>query len=432
MDTHKSLSTASLILYYKLLREISSRCKLYLSENQDQQTEEYIKQTIKLEEVNQTSTLVKQELDRRKNILKFSVEEIYQIVGSRDAYVMINFFPGSDAYEKYGESVYGNIWYHKQERERLNMILTEGQISRTNGDIFLSSGINDESMKHKLQYEGFKAMDICEIYATGSVTDSSTYKQSGTKTIPNTTTININARTFNVVNSQLYVLGHYLKDGFSLPRHDLVLYYSNLYLFKRDKITDSEIEKYLLKEDKSGFSDLADFTIHDIKAREKIATEDELEYYKKLLMQRSKDRIHFITKHLGITEKKLNELISSDFDKYMAIQTSTWMFETETLAYLSPNVVIYWEYERFIHIFLRHYPDFFIATSTKGKGTSFQYHFKDISRLVKIIIEELKSSVSEKLQAGKEFSAQGIYYNGNHYQIRIAADGKLLQFGPMD
>jgi len=403
-----------------------------LVENEDQQTEEYIKHIIKLEEINQTLAFVKNELDRRKNTVKFSVEEIYQIAGQKDAYIMINFFPGSDAYEKYGETVHGNIWYHKQERERLCAKVIEAEIPRTNGDVFLSSGIMDENIKHELQYEGFKAIDISEIYVSEKVFDISTYRQPGIKTIPNTITVNINSRTFNVVGSQLYVLGHYLKDGFSLPGHDLVLYYTNLYLFKREKITDAEIEKYLLKEDKSTFTDLADFTIHEIKSREKIATEVELEHYKQLLTQRSKNRIQFIIKHLGIPEKKLNELISNDFNKYMAIQTSTWMFETETLAYLAPQAIVYWDYERFMHIVLRHYPDFFISASSKGNGSSFQYYFKDITRLSKIMIEQLKNDIIEKLKAGKDFSAQGVYYNGNHYQMRIAADGKLMQFGPMD
>lgn len=389
-------------------------------------------QTVKLESIKQSLAIIKQELDKRKNNLRVSVEEIYKLAGAKDIYVMISFFPGSPAYDKYGETVHGVIWYHKQERERLEKVMQEPQPPRTNGDVYLSSGITDEALKYKLQHEGFRAEDIVEIYTAGKLGDQADYKHPGTKTIPNTHTIKINPKTFDVVAAQQYVLGNYLKQGYELPLHDIALYYTNLYLFKKEKISEQEIEQYLLKPDKSGFTDLANFMMLQTKVRENIAGEKGVEEFKQLLKKRSAERMQFITQHLGISPKKITELITADFPKYMAIQVSTWMFETETLVYLSPKASIYWDFERFMHILLRHNPDFFIAASSKGQGTSFQYKQKDLSRLAKILIEQLKDGIIKKLEAGKDFSAQGVYFNGNHYQVRIAADGRLMQFGPMD
>ena len=431
MGEEYAISTSSLVTYYGMLQRISAKCSLYLQENKDQETAEYAEQIVKLEQVKGQLENIKKELDKRRNILKFSEEELYMNGGSQEAYLMINFFPGSDAYDKYGETIHGSIWYHKKERERLEDLTSTPGYGRSEGIVYIDSGTDDEQLKHKLRYEGFSAKDIFEVYTTGTKAEKK-YRQPGVKTIPNTITVNINSKTFDVVASQQYVLGHYLKDGYSLPPHDLALYYSNTYLFKRDRITEDEIQKYLLKEDKSGFTDLAAHTMLDTKVRENKATPEELEEYKNRLTQRRDRRIDFIKQHLGISENQIAELRKTDFKRYMNIETSAWMFETETLEYLDPNAIIYWDYERFMHTFLRHNPDFFVAVSTKGQGTEFQYSQKDITRVAKILIRELKDKIIAKLKDGKEFAAIGQYYNGNHYQIRIDPDGRLMQFHPMD
>ena len=431
MGDQYAISTSSLVAYYGILQQIGSKCSLYLQENKDEQTVEYERQIVKLEKVKKEIGAIKVELDKRKNHLKISEEELYLIGGYKDAYLMINFFPGSDAYEKYGESVHGTIWYHKRERERLDDITSKPGYGRSDGIVYLQSGTDNALIKEALLKEGFAVRDIYEIYSTGTA-NVKTYRQPGQKEIPYTQTIKIDPKTFDLVSTQQYVLGAYLKDGYTLPPHDLTLYYANLFVFKRDKIAEEEIRNYLMKPDQSGFSDLADYIIHDIKAREKITSEGELEHFKQLLRQRRDNRIHFIKQHLGISENQLTQLRDSDFERYITLETSAWMFETETLEFLSQKAVIFWDYERFMHTFLRHNPDFFVAASTKGQGTSFQYSQKDITRVAKIIITQLKNEIVDKLNDNKEFAKIGHYYNGNHYQIRIAPDGRLMQFHPMD
>jgi len=150
------------------------------------------------------------------------------------------------------------------------------------------------------------------------------------------------------------------------------------------------------------------------------------------LTNRRKERIDEIKKQLGISQRVIDELSSTNPNNYLSLIGSTVMFETETLEYLNSHAVVYWNFERFIHIFLRHNPNFFVATSSKGQGTSFQYSQKDITRLIKIVVQQEKVKIIDRLSHGKEYAATGIYYNGNHYQMRIGADGMLLQFHPMD
>lgn len=95
---------------------------------------------------------------------------------------------------------------------------------------------------------------------------------------------------------------------------------------------------------------------------------------------------------------------------------------------------IYWDYEGFLHIYLRHCDELAIEGHFENK-TKFQYTQKDIKRILKIAIEELKPKINEKLKEGKDFRIYGdrsLYFNGNHYSLHILADGRVAAFHPME
>ncbi|MEO7488290.1 MAG: hypothetical protein ABIU77_14360 [Ferruginibacter sp.] len=431
MESFKSISTTSLRTYYGLLKNNEDRCSAFLSQLTNQKDPSYIDAQSQLEQVKKSLQVVSAELESRNDKLVYSIEDVYKFVGQHDnSYCSVEFFPGTTAHKKYGESVHGLVWYKKKDREELDITITNANYQRTNGIIYLDSGSQDKSLNHVLQYEGFEANDIKTLYRVGGEKPK-VYQQAGTKEIPNTINIKIDSN-FDVVGAQQYVREGYIKMGYSLPSHDLVIYYRNLLLFYPHKIKEDEKFQYLYNQDKSAFTEEADYLIHDIKVYEKIATEEEIKHWGDLLKVRSEKRMGYIKQHLGISSKVIDNMILNDTKKYITLLQSTWMFETETLVYLGPNACIYWVFERFIHIFLRHNPDFFVAASTKGQGTHFQYSFKDISRVAKIVLEQLRDNINLKLNLGKPFVVNGHYYNGNHYRIRVDPDGRLMQFHPLD
>lgn len=430
MENFKSISTSSLRAYYGLLKNNENRCIAFLSQLTDQTDPSYIDAKNQLEHVKKSLQEVSTELENRQDKLVYSIEDIYKFIGQQDSYCSIQFFPGTAAYEKYGESVHGLVWYKRKEREALDKAITSENYERNNGMVYLDSGSQDNNLNHALRHEGFEASDVKTLYRVGGEKPK-IYKQLGTKEIPNTIELKIDSN-FDVIGVQQYVLEGYIKMGYSLPMHDLITYYRNLYLFYPHRIKDEEKHQYLYKQDQITFTEEADYLIHDIKVHEKIATEDETMYWGELLKARSEMRMDYIKKHLGISNNEINKMILSDTKKWVTLVQSTWLFETETLEYLGPKACVYWDFKSFIHIFLRHNPDFFVPASTKGQGTHFQYTFKDISRVAKIILEQLRDDINIKLSNGKPFVVNGHYYNGNHYQIRIDPNGRLMQFHPLD
>ena len=277
MEDLKSVSTSSLRLYYGVLKNREDRCTAFLTQLLDKGDPGYQNSEEQLNGVRNSLQSVTEELERRQDKLVFSVEDVYKLIGQSDSYCMIEFFFRSPAYERYGESVHGLIWYKKKEREALELAIAQENYQRNNGIIYLDSGVDNEKMRHDLQYIGFEAVDIRKLYLVGP-RDPKTYKQDGTKTIPNTINIEIDSH-FDVIGAQQYVLGNYLKMGDSLPLHDLLTYYRNLFLFYPHLLTETSKNDYLLMPDQTGFTEEAVYLIHAAKVQEKIANEEEKQHW---------------------------------------------------------------------------------------------------------------------------------------------------------
>ena len=351
MENFKSISTRCVRTYYSLLKNNEDHCVAFLSQLIDKEDPSYIDAKDRLEHVKKSLQAVSTELEKRSDKLVYSIEDVYRFVGQQDSYCSIDFFPGTPAHKKYGDSVHGLVWYKKKDREVLDLAIANVNYQRNNGIIYLNSGSQDKTLNHTLQYEGFEAIDIKTLYRVGGE-NLKAYKQTGTKDIPNTINIKIDSN-FDTVGAQQYVLEGYMKMGYSLPMHDLIIYFRNLYLFYPHRIKEEEKHQYLYNQDKETFTEEADYLIHDIKVHEKIATEDEIKHWGKLLKARSEKRMDYIKKHLGISSKVISDMILNDTKKYVTLVQSTWMFETETLVHLGPKACIYWDFESFIHIFLR-------------------------------------------------------------------------------
>ena len=98
------------------------------------------------------------------------------------------------------------------------------------------------------------------------------------------------------------------------------------------------------------------------------------------------------------------------------------------------KIPVYWDYEGYLHIYLRHCDELSIEGHFQNK-TKFQYSQSDIKRLLKIAIKKLKPQINESLKNNKEFRISGnktLYFNGNYYSLHILDNGKIAAFHPME
>lgn len=434
MDYQNS-DTKGLNILYELQENLCVKLSQDLKEMKDKESDNYKNKIQYLEYSLHELDLISKEINNRKSKeLIYSIEDIYKFAGQFDKYLIFRFYPTTEAYKKYGKEVNGYIKYTKKEREKLEKVITEEKYTRNDGIVLLNGAGQNEEINKILESEGFYASEVFELLTmeTGEVTKK--YKKEGQKEIPNTTVIPFDTSDFDLERLQVYLVAKKIESGYTLLWHELLDYYCNLYILSPDSLTQEIKEKYLLEEDKENFTHEAELQINLKKYRRGLLNNDEKTHLNELLKKRRKERFKIIKSELGISNNQLEKFRNEYPDKYRELYGVTLTFETETLSEYKTENPIYWDFERFIHIYLRHYKNFFIESSTY-RGTHFQYSYHDIRRLVRLIIESLKEDIEFALNHGNPYAKygdQGYYFNGNFFNLRIDKDGRIMQFHPLE
>lgn len=381
---------------------------------------------------------IREEIEKQlSEKFQFSVEELYAMYGQYDRkYISIEFHKFSDSAIKFGRNIGGVLTYYKQEREQLEEAISQENVPRTNGlvkiDCLKDEKLSDDQKKELIE-NGFVSGDIYEVLASDLPVTKS-YYQTGIKEIPNTITVNVDPTDFDPNRAYLWLYGQKIKNGDILIEEEIAKFCGlSLYLKpgseNYDFIKENGFDENGEKLPKVRYFELeAKLYATDI-------TKEELLEFDQFLQARKVERIEAIKNEIKrSTNKRLDQFEEEYPDIYSELQKSRVQFETESLEYHKMVKPIYWDYEGYLHIYLRHCDELAIEGHYENK-TKFQYTQKDIKRILKIAIEELKPKINEKLKEGRDFRIYGdrsLYFNGNHYSLHILADGRVAAFHPME
>lgn len=261
------------------------------------------------------------------------------------------------------------------------------------------------------------------------------YDNTDTKEIPNTINIDFTPSLFDGERMQLNLFRKRIERGIPLIKGEKRAYYALLLLLDKGELTEQDRKDYLINP-KTGYfyDDVIITTMSTFVYGDREASPFKSTLYK-AISNRRKERVAFICRHLGIAVKHIDKLRTENEEAWRELMRLVYYFEDETLTLWGWKVHVYWDFERFIHIYLRHYKKFLIEESSKGQGTGFQYTLKDVRRIITIVLDANKDAIESRLLEGKGFHIQndkGYYYNGNYYSVKIDPDGKLMQFHPQD
>ncbi|TDO23726.1 hypothetical protein [Pedobacter duraquae] len=370
-----------------------------------------------------------------KEELKYSLQTIFMQIGQYDRYAIFDFKFGSEAFNKYGSTVYGYIIYTPSQRAALKAQTNSGEIPYEDGLIILDGALQDPETNKLLKSDGFYVHDIRSLSTMDLGPIANQYDNTQTKDIPNTITLDFSPSLLDGERMQYMNFNNRIKEGIPLIAGEKRQYYALMLLLDRQRITEGDKQQYLIDPDTGYFFDDVVLTLFKTYASvdEKGSTSRKL--VNRALGNRRRERTKFICRHLGIAEKHIDKLKVYNEPAWRELMKLIYGFESEVLTLWGWRHQIYWDFERFIHIYLRHYKDFLINGSSKGQGTGFQYTLKDIRRIINIVLEQNHQAIEERLDQGKGFHIQndkGHYYNGNYYSLRINPDGKLMQFHPQD
>jgi hypothetical protein len=386
-------------------------------------------------ELKRFETSIKKQL---KEKFQFSIEELYSMYGQYDnKYISIGFHKFSESALKYGRNIDGVIIYTKKERKELEKVLSQETIPRTNGIVKINCIEREEltmNQKFELQETGFNSGDIYEVLASNLPLVKS-YNKIGKKEIPNTININIDPSYTDINKTYLYIFSQRINNGGKLIPEEWAKF-CGIGLYFEPSSAESELIKKIAFDENGNLKTIVRFYELEAKLYAKHISKAESQEFNNFLKQRTAFRTKQVKKEIGKSTNKTLQKFKVDYPEiYEGIQKSIVQFETETLYFHDTVKPIYWNYESFLHIYLRHCDDLRIEGRNEEK-TKFQYTYKDIRRILKIAIENLNDKINDRLKDGKDFRIskgdKSLYFNGNHYSIHILKDGRVSTFYPME
>ncbi|MGH2666648.1 hypothetical protein [Flavobacterium sp.] len=375
--------------------------------------------------------------NQRKEKFQFSIEELYAMYGQYERkYISVEFHKFSESATKFGRNIAGVIVYSKAEREVLENLINSDVVPRTNDyvkfDFSKSETISDE-LRHELLNTGFKSGDIYEILASDYPMQKA-FNQPGQKEIPNTIEVKIDPSGFDINRSTRWLLGQKIKSGYKLTDIEWAKF-CGLSIYLEPESIEVNIIKENAFDENGNKKYLVRFYELEAKLYSKDITGEEIMEFNEFLKTRKSIRIESIVREIKRSTNKTIEKFKSEYPEiYEEIEISRIQFDDETLVYHNVIIPIFWDYESYLHIYLRHCDELGIEGHFENK-TKFQYTQKDIRRILVIAIEKLLPQINEKLKANKEFRIYGdksLYFNGNHYSLHILANGKVAAFHPLE
>lgn len=372
---------------------------------------------------------------RKKNLIslnrlrKWSIERTYAEIGRYDFTVTVSFKKDSEAYNKYGRMISGQLYYTKKERQTLTAKINSGIKAESNGRILFTAVLKNKLTKDQIKdlaTKGFKNTDIIDL----------TY-------IP----YKHNPTFFNKRNKKL-------EDPIVLKAPGGISYkqsYAMMYgLFKKriddgdDLIEFEKLEmmaiKTALKIPDSG--DQYKFTqiMKDRKAEFEFAVEEvlfwieEIESYSDASIKNKSEVIKKIVDYefnkAGINPDKPLEIINH-LGLYSGLLQIGMYYQDEIILYeTNPKVVL--DFKGFMHVAFRHCNVCNIGTNNVAKSR-IPYKLQDLKGLIKSCLHLMKDEINDhfKTHPEKRFSKFGerlIRFNGDYYEIHINTKGIIETF----
>lgn len=364
-------------------------------------------------------------------MMYYSIEDIYKYSGQFDKTVTVSFLTNSESFKKYSSFVSGTFFYTPAERQQLHDIIKQEDYERNNGfvkiEISYSKNLSTEQID-ELKYGGINTSDISEILQFNEPVENE-YSKTDLRRLPDPIKIQVDFSDTDEEEMFLWLNNSRLENGYKLIPSDINRHNGIILRKYEGIISPSDLENF--KDPETGeIKDKIRFEYLKSKFLKDLINDEEVKELREKTGSLLKQRIEILKKELTKSSEKFKEIGINYQEGLALIMHLTTRFEDEQLN--AAKFPIWWDYERFIHIYMRHVKETQIGDRFEKK-TVFQYKLKDIMRLVKRVLEKIESEVQEHFTntPDKEFRRIGnmsIYYNGDYYEIQIAPGGRLMRF----
>lgn len=366
--------------------------------------------------------------------MNFSYEEIFSMYGQYDNnFVTLDFHYDSEAYRDFKPTLMGSFIYTLDERKKLQKLIATENIPRTNQYIKFNPSSLEKLTKEQivaLDKKGIQNSDIA-VVSTLNLPRYNRFTLKGEKDIPNTIEVKFDARGMDMDRFHMGFFNSRLRSGYKLiPEEEFE--YLGLQLFYNPDFKIDEHKSEVLDPDTGQIKEPIRYYQLKAKFLKTDLTEDENKEFQEIIGRRSKIKIDLLVDELNRSTEKLKDIAVQHKDAFKTLINICSQFESEVL--LPFEIPIWWDFERFLHIYVRHVKETKVGERFSER-TIFQYKFKDVRRIVKAVIESVYDEIKEHFKERptenfRRLGKRSISYDGNYYRVEIEPSGRLLTFHP--
>lgn len=383
------------------------------------------------------SKTINQINDIRAKFFPFSIEEIFVNNGQFDRFVRLEFYPESDAFKKYGESIMGVFIFTQYQRKYLKRYIGQTNYPRSSNKVrFEPSELCSLTINQieDLKITGIDNRDIRTIYSTSMPYENRYKKRIGYKDIPNTAIIKIRDDGYDYGPAILRIYESRIKQSnYPLIPEEYYDFLSLKLQYIPDKLTKAEKTEIYESDGITIKPDIVDYYIKRRYFQGGELNEEEEKNFKEYIDRISKRGKEAVDKEISkSSSKKLSTIIMENISTYGNALMLASQFMPENLSTYGAKYSIRLGLSGFMHICLRHCNGFQFG-DWKNKRTTFEYELKDVIQVIKNIIKKLQNEIDIALDNGKDFQLNkgtSFLYDGNYYAIHIDKNGNLLSFSP--
>lgn len=362
--------------------------------------------------------------------MKYSLEEIYLLVGKEDKTAGLTLKPGSESYNKFGSFITVLFLYTQYEREDLDAKLKNESSSNTSGKQkakYLGSDLSEMQI-NKLRSEGVRSDDILEILYYRLPSKNTFHSQEPRQITP----IEIKIRTQKKGRDFDWIYGfkkRQIKEGVALSPDERDFYLACKYYYEPDELTESEVEEIFYQG--LNVREAIEWHYLGIKFMREDITDEQKKRLAELLNSHKKKRLDQLDHYLKQAGSSLKKLAKENLDQAAYMFDKVLHFKERRLNVIG-KIPVYIDIEGYLHIYLRHVEEMQVNRHFEHKD-NFQWREEDVFMVMEKVINSADQEIQHFFEKnpGKRFSKYGrqsVYFEGDYYTFHIESNGRISTF----
>ncbi|WP_316778837.1 hypothetical protein [Pedobacter antarcticus] len=359
---------------------------------------------------------------------KYTLEEIYELVGKKDKTAHLTFIPGSEAYQNYGPSLTVVFVYTQYERQEMDEAVKTKPFSKSGYLKAIDLLTFDKKVEQELLKTGICSDDILDIsyFAADPV---NTYHSQDTRTIKK---IEIDTKPHSGGDLE-WMYGFNAKmvrEGIGLSPKERESYLAQKYYFEPKELTEEE----LLEMKVVGDNIRPEIRFHFLQikiVRDEALTDDEHLDAAQLIQARINAKKNVLDQYLKEAGSSYIKLGRHDISQLARLMNKVEKFKERRLNAVG-KIPVYLDLGGYLHIYMRHVKELKFNGHFHHKD-DFQWEESDVLLVMTEMILSIDGEVQEffKKNPGIKYSRYGresVYFEGDFYTIHIESSGRISTF----